>query len=68
LKPVYGVSNGTIIAFGESPHNQDFITFGNELASFLLKDENLNSIFGKKFRRRFQQSGVQRGTMQQISK
>jgi hypothetical protein len=53
LKPVYGVSNGTIIAFGDILHNQDFITFGNKLASFLLKDENLNSILGKKFRRRF---------------
>lgn len=53
LKPVYGVSNGTIIAFGDNLHNRAFITFGNKLASFLLKDENLNSILGKKFRRRF---------------
>jgi hypothetical protein len=53
LKPVYGKSNGTIIALGDIMHNRDFITFANNLVSFLLKDENLNSILGKKFRRRF---------------
>jgi hypothetical protein len=53
LKPIPGVSNGIIIASGNIPHNEDFITFGNHLASFLLEDENLNSIIGRKFRRRF---------------
>ena len=53
LKPVPSVSNGTIIASGNIQHNQDFITFGNHLASFLLEDKNLNSIIGRKFRRRF---------------
>jgi len=53
LKSVHGISNGTIIAYGDNPQNRDFITFGNNLASFLLEDEVLNSIFGKKFRRRF---------------
>jgi hypothetical protein len=42
-----------IIAFGDNLDNRDFVTFGNKLASFLLKDENLNAILGKKFRRRF---------------
>jgi hypothetical protein len=53
LKPVPNVSNGTIIASGNIPHNEDFITFGNHLTSFLLEDENLNSMIGRKFRRRF---------------
>jgi hypothetical protein len=53
LKPVYGVSNGMIIAFGDNLDNRDFVTLGNKLDSFLLKDENLNAILGKKFRRRF---------------
>jgi len=53
LKPVHGVSNGTIIAFGNNLRNTDFINFGNELVSFLSKDQKLNSILGTKFRRRF---------------
>lgn len=53
LKPIKGVSNGTIIAFGDSLQNWDFVTFANQLASFLLKDENLISILGNKFRRMF---------------
>jgi len=53
LKPVHGVSNGTIIGYGDNPQNRHFTTFGNKLASFLLEDEVLNSILGNKFRRRF---------------
>jgi hypothetical protein len=53
LKPAYAVSNGTIIAVGEMEHNMDFVTFGNKLASLLVKDENLGIVLGKKFRRRF---------------
>ncbi|RPI80551.1 MAG: hypothetical protein EHM34_09945 [Nitrosopumilales archaeon] len=53
LKPVNGVSNGTVIAFGDSPSNIRFTTFGNKLTSFLLKDEDLNKVLGIKFRRRF---------------
>jgi hypothetical protein len=53
LKPVYGVSNGTIIAVGEIEHNTDFVTCGNKLASLLVKDENLGIVLGKKFRRKF---------------
>jgi hypothetical protein len=53
LKPVNGVSNGTVIAFGDSPSNIRFTSFGNKLTSFLLKDEDLNKVLGKKFRRRF---------------
>jgi hypothetical protein len=53
LKPVSGVSNGTIIAFGDNAYNAGFTAFGNKLASFLSKDEDLSSILGRKFRRRF---------------
>jgi hypothetical protein len=53
LKPVHGVSNGTIIAYGDNPQNRAFTVYGNKLASFLLEDEVLNSILGNKFRRRF---------------
>ena len=53
LKPVYGVSSGTIIAVGEIEYNMNFITCGNKLASSLVKDENLGMVLGKKFRRRF---------------
>lgn len=54
LYPVYGASNGTIIAYGDSTtSNKKFTTYGNELISFLLQDRNLNTILGKSFRRRF---------------
>jgi len=53
LKPVSGVSNGTIIAFGDYLRNGRFTTFGNRLTSFLLDNADLNTILGKKFRRRF---------------
>jgi hypothetical protein len=53
LCPVNGVSNGTIIAFGDCATNKRFTTYGNELNSFLLGDRNLNAMLGKSFRRRF---------------
>lgn len=53
LKHVCGTSNGTIIAFGNIASNKSFTTYGNKLASYLLRDGNLNSLLGKIFRRRF---------------
>lgn len=53
LKPVCGVNNGTIIEYGGTLPNKDFVTFGNELCSFLLKDRILCSLLGKNFRRKF---------------
>ena len=34
LKPVYGVSNGTIITVGEVVHNTDFVTYANNLVLY----------------------------------
>ena len=53
LNPVKGVSNGTVIGFGDYLDNREFITFGDKLSSFLVEDEYLNNVLGKKFRRRF---------------
>jgi hypothetical protein len=53
LKPVSGVSNGTVIAFGDKVYNAGFTAFGNKLASFLSKYEDLSYTLGRKFRRRF---------------
>ncbi len=53
LKPVKGTSNGTLIALGDTIRNKAFTTFGNNLASVLTKDEDLNPVLGKNFRRRF---------------
>jgi hypothetical protein len=53
LKPAFGYSNGTVIAFGNSNCNNKFITFGNKLTSFLIQDRNLNTLLGEAFRRRF---------------
>jgi hypothetical protein len=53
LSPVPGISNGTIIAIGDFNTNERFITFGNNLCSYLLEDKNLRTVLGKEFRRRF---------------
>jgi hypothetical protein len=53
LKPVYGVSNGIVIAFGNSTSNKKFNVYGNKLISFLIRDRNLSTVMGKTFRRRF---------------
>jgi hypothetical protein len=53
LTPAFGVSNGTIIGYGGILLNKNFVTFGNELCAFLLKDKILCSILGKNFRRKF---------------
>jgi hypothetical protein len=53
MYPVFGVSNGTVIAYGDSACNKQFTTYGNELISFLIQDRNLDAVLGKSFRRRF---------------
>jgi hypothetical protein len=53
LKPINGVSNGTVMAVGDYLRNSRFTGFGNRLSSFLLKDDDLNIVLGNKFRRRF---------------
>jgi hypothetical protein len=53
LIPVCGISNGTVIGYGGILPNKDFVTFGNQLCSFLLDDKILFSILGKNFRRKF---------------
>jgi hypothetical protein len=53
LKPDQGISNGTIIAYGDSFSNRAFTHYGNKLASFLIGDESLKIILGKGFRRKF---------------
>ena len=52
LKPIPNISNGTVIAFGDCLYNRGCATFGNELASFLIGDNILNSVLGGEFRRR----------------
>jgi hypothetical protein len=53
LNAVHGLSNGTVIAVGDTTTNTKFITFGNNLCSFLLKDDKLRRILGMNFRRKF---------------
>lgn len=53
LKPIKGISNGTIISYGDTICNEPFVTFGNNLASFLSNDKDLNPILGQRFRRKF---------------
>ena len=53
LIPISGVSNGTVIAFGNCTNNHSFTSFGNNLSSFLISDENVKKVLGNKFRRRF---------------
>lgn len=53
LIPISGVSNGTVIALGNCTSNHSFTSFGNNLSSFLISNENVKKVLGNKFRRRF---------------
>jgi hypothetical protein len=53
LKPIKGLSNGTVIAIGEISHNIDFFKYTNGLTKHLINGKNVQSILGKNFRRKF---------------
>jgi len=53
LKPIMGQSNGTVIAIGDVSHNIEFTKYANSLTKYLLTDKNIQSILGRKFRRKF---------------
>jgi hypothetical protein len=53
LRPLHGMSNGTVIAIGDVVKNEGFCNYSNQLSSFLLKDKNIESILGANFRRKF---------------
>jgi hypothetical protein len=53
LKPIKGLSNGTVIAIGDISHNIEFSKFIKSLTKYLMDDENIQSILGKNFRRKF---------------
>jgi hypothetical protein len=53
LRPIHGMSNGTVIAVGDVVQNEDFCNYSNQLTSFLLRDKNIKSILGANFRRKF---------------
>ena len=53
LTPIQGMSNGTVITVGEVVRNKDFCNYSNQLTSYLLRDKDLRSILGGKFRRKF---------------
>ena len=52
LKPIKGLSNGTVIAIGDVSHNIEFWKYGNRLTKYLLNDKNIKSVLGKNFRRK----------------
>ena len=53
LKPINGLSNGTVITIGDVSHNIEFCKYGNSLTKYLLNSRNIKSILGKNFRRKF---------------
>ena len=53
LKPVKGLSNGTVIAIGDVSHNIGFFNYVNSLAKYLVNDKNIRAILDKNFRRKF---------------
>jgi len=53
LRPLYGMSNGAVIAVGDVVENENFCNYSNQLSSFLLMDKNIESILGANFRRKF---------------
>ena len=52
LRPLHGMSNGTVVAVGDVVKNEDFFSYSNQLSSFLLKDKNIESLLGPNFRRK----------------
>ena len=53
LRPIQGMSNGTVIAVGDVAQNEDFCNYSNQLTSFLLEDKDIRLIIGANFRRKF---------------
>jgi len=53
LRPLHGISNGTVIAVGDVAQNDAFCNYSNQLTSFLLKDKKVKSTLGTNFRRKF---------------
>jgi len=53
LKPVNGLSNGTVIAIGDVFCNIEFCKYANSLTKYLLDNKNIKSVLGKNFRRKF---------------
>ena len=53
LRPLQKISNGTVIAVGDSSQNEEFFKYCNQLNTFLLNDKNTMSILDNNFRRKF---------------
>jgi len=52
LKPIKGLSNGTVIAIGDVSCNIGFTKYVNRLTNYLLNNKNIKSVLGKNFRRK----------------
>jgi hypothetical protein len=48
LRPIHGMSNGTVIAVGDVVQNEVFCNYSNQLTSFLLRDKKIKSIMEMK--------------------
>ena len=53
LKPIEGLSNGTVIAIGSVSRNTGFFKYVNSLNKYLVNDKKIQSILDKNFRRKF---------------
>ena len=53
LKPINGLSNGTVIAIGDVSSNTRFFKYVNSLTKYLVNHKNIQSILDKNFRRKF---------------
>ena len=53
LKPIEGLSNGTVIAIGDVSRNIGFFKYVNSLNKYLVSDKSIQSILDKNFRRKF---------------
>lgn len=68
LKPINGLSNGTVIAIGNVSHNIKFFKYTNSLTKYLITDKNIQSIMGKNFRRKFPTVWITLGYYNKIDK
>ena len=53
LKPIMGLSNGTVIAIGDVSYNIEFTKYVKSLTKYLINHKNIQSILGRNFRRKF---------------
>ena len=68
LKPIKGLSNGTVVGIGNVSHNIEFFKYIKSLTKYLMTDKNIQFILGNNFRRKFPTVWITLGYYNKIDK